>query len=343
MFANNASTNLANNISEHPSSIKTNSVYFLNLLDHYLISNPYKNLENFIKNASLAAFSFPEHIKELLLNFKTYGNDSGYLLLRSLPFDKPLMDTPLDAELVKENKQTFYSEFWLSAVGKFLGEPFSYIQENNGNIFHNVRPTKSNQDKLSSESSAISLDFHTETAFHPHMPDFLLLFCLRSDRNKDAQTIISSIRNFRNDINFELEKILRQPLFKTGIDYSFGSENGMRGNGPTLPILCADPRDPIITFDPDLMLGLTEEAESAIKALKTIIDKHKKGIILEPGDLIIIDNRRALHGRTYFKAYFDGKDRWLQRLYVSCDLIRANILFSKRERIITYNFEGKIP
>ncbi|TAK71830.1 MAG: hypothetical protein EPO11_10925 [Gammaproteobacteria bacterium] len=330
------------NTSYNKNGLKVDLVYFLNLLDHYLTANPYENLEYFIQQASLAAYSFPDYIKELLMNFKTYGNEDGYLLFRSFPYDRSLMNTPVNIEEVREKKKTFYSEFWLAAIARFLGEPFSYIQENKGNIFHNVRPTYNNKDMLSSESSTILLDFHTETAFHPYTPDFLSLFCLRSDRHKEAQTIISSIRYFQDDIDAELERILRKPLFKTGIDYSFGSVNGMRGNGPTIPILYGDSRDLLITFDPDLMRGLTDEAEMAIKTLKKIIDKHKRAVVLEEGDLIIIDNRRALHGRTYFKANFDGQDRWLQRLYISRDLTRANILFSKSERIITYKFDREI-
>ena len=67
----------------------------------------YKNLEEFIKRATLAAFSFPDHIKELLMNFKDHGNKNGYLWLRSLPCDKPLMNTPANSEEVKEKKKTF--------------------------------------------------------------------------------------------------------------------------------------------------------------------------------------------------------------------------------------------
>jgi len=51
----------------------------------------------------------------------------------------------------------------------------------NGDLFQDLFPTKENKDKLSSESSEILLDFHSEVAFHPFQPDFLMLYCLRSD------------------------------------------------------------------------------------------------------------------------------------------------------------------
>ena len=69
-----------------------------------------------------------------------------------------------------------------------------------------------------------------------------------------------------------------------------------------------------------------------------IIDQKKEGILLEAGDLLIVDNRRAVHGRNQFQAYFDGYDRWLQRGYVTRNLQESEILFGKRERIISYDF-----
>lgn len=332
-------TSESNEIVLHPAHFS----HCINLVDNYLKSSPYNNtcIELFIKQASLCSFSLPESIKESLMDFKMNGNQHGYLLIRALPTDKNLMDTPSELCEVAAKKTTFYSEFWLAMMGGFLGEPFSYLQENKGNLFHNVRPTPYNHDKLSSESSSILLDFHTETAFHPLAPDYLLLYCLRGDRDQQAKTIVTSIGRFYSDIDPELEKILRQPLFKTGIDYSFGSQNGMRGNGPTIPILYGDVNNPLIIYDPDLMLGLTHEAQNAMHSLNGIINKYKDGCVLDTGDLLIIDNKRALHGRTQFKPYFDGKDRWLQRLYVSRDLRRANMLFSKSERIITYNFNNE--
>ncbi len=44
---------------------------------------------------------------------------------------------------------------------------------------------------------------------------------------------------------------------------------------------------------------------------------------LTPGDLVIIDNRVTVHGRTAFQPRYDGADRWLQRTYVTTDLRRS--------------------
>ena len=72
--------------------------------------------------------------------------------------------------------------------------------------------------------------------------------------------------------------------------------------------------------------------------LNHLVDKHSHEIFLNPGELIIIDNRRSVHGRISFKPYYDGYDRWLKRSYVTRDLKTAEILFSNKKRIIDYEF-----
>ncbi len=54
---------------------------------------------------------------------------------------------------------------------------------------------------------------------------------------------------------------------------------------------------------------------------------------LRPGELLIIDNRRAIHARSGFKAYYDGEDRWLQRIYVVRDLVTTNEEQDRSQRI----------
>lgn len=314
--------------------------FFESVWPYFNRMNPYTNIEAFNELTAMAAENLPLSARLNILNFKKHGNDHGYLLIRRLEKDPLLPKTPVFG-VEARNRDTFYSETWLSIVANLLGEPFSYIQEGEGHLFHNVRPIKKNEDKLSSESSGILLDFHTETAFHPFVPDFLMLFCLRCDRHKEAQTIVSSNRHFLKHLNEQTIQVLRKKQFKTGIDYSFGNLEAERANGPVLAVLYGSDSDPLVTFDPDLMQGLNTEAEEALHAIKQAVDKTSEGILLEPGDLVIIDNRRAVHGRNQFKAYYDGYDRWLQRTYVSRNLLQSEILFSARDRVINYRFNDE--
>src|SRR5688572_9703749 len=71
------------------------------------------------------------------------------------------------------------SEATLLAVAHELGEPVGYRPEHGGDLVQNLVPTRDEAHRQTSTSSAVELDFHTETAFHPHKPHVLLLLCLR--------------------------------------------------------------------------------------------------------------------------------------------------------------------
>ena len=40
-------------------------------------------------------------------------------------------------------------------------------------------------------------------------------------------------------------------------------------------------------------------------------------IALEPGDVVILDNFRSMHRRNSYIPRWDGRDRWLVRLYAA--------------------------
>jgi Taurine catabolism dioxygenase TauD, TfdA family len=170
------------------------------------------------------------------------------------------------------------------------------------------------------------------------MPDFVLLYCLRSDHERLARTEVSSTRNIIPLLPLRYRSLLFEPLFRTGIDFSFGSESGLKGNGPLLPVFYGNVYDPFMKYDLDLMEGQSEEAQEALQQMKTATNAAKNYVRLTPGDLMIIDNRRSVHSRSEFAPRFDGKDRWLQRTYVLRDLASSEELRMTRNRLIEIEF-----
>jgi len=72
--------------------------------------------------------------------------------------------------------------------------------------------------------------------------------------------------------------------------------------------------------------------------LGEVVVEHQAAVVLEAGDLLIVDNDLAVHGRRPFSPRFDGTDRWLQRTFVVPDL--AAIGTDLRGRVITTVFGG---
>jgi L-asparagine oxygenase len=161
---------------------------------------------------------------------------------------------------------------------------------------------------------------------------------LRSDHDAIAETIYASITHALPLISATHRDLLFQPFYQTGIDYSFGNIQTLQGKSPVMPVLYGNREDPFLNYDEDLMKAMTLEAEAALEALKEAIASVYQGIKLEVGDLLCIDNRRTVHGRSPFKPRYDGFDRWLQRSFVVRDLGSSAKDRLPGERIIRTTF-----
>lgn len=302
--------------------------------------DPYQDTEEFLFDCEIRADEIPRFLRRALLEFQVRSNANGVLLLRGLPIDPGLyhVHTPLNAQRSTE-KTTYVSERCLAMIGSRLGHLVSYIQEKNGDLFQNLAPVKSQEKIQSSGGSKTRLQFHRETVFHPYAPEYLLLFCLRPDHDRVAETTYASITHALPLISEAHRNLLFQPLYQTGIDYSFGNVQTVKGNGPVLPVLYGNRHDPFLNYDEDLMTAMTPEAEAALEALKNAITQVYQGIKLEVGDLLCIDNRRTVHGRSSFVPRYDGFDRWLQRSFVVRDLGKSAGDRQPGERIIRTVFQ----
>ena len=159
--------------------------------------------------------------------------------------------------------------------------------------------------------------FHTEAAFHPHRPRYLLLICLRGDPS--AITTLSSIHEVLPLLSDTTREALFEPRFRTAVDESYlhGRRNVL---GAAMPVLSGDRELPTMVFDADLMVGTDAAADDALRELASAVEALQTGVALEAGDLLVVDNAVAVHGRTPYSPRFDGTDRWLQRAFVVSDL-----------------------
>jgi hypothetical protein len=175
--------------------------------------------------------------------------------------------------------------------------------------------------------------FHTETAFHPHRPRYLLLFCLRGDPS--AHTTLASVHDIMDRLPEEVVDVMFEPRFRTAVDASFlaGRSNEL---GPVQPLVTGTRSEPTFVFDADLTVGIDTDAEHALAAVRSAIAEIETSVVLEPGDLLVVDNNVAVHGRSPFAARFDGTDRWLQRTFVVTDL--APSAADRDGRVITTEF-----
>jgi alpha-ketoglutarate-dependent taurine dioxygenase len=269
-------------------------------------------------------------VHDALVDFADAGHPSGALLIRNVPVGA-LPPTPPSPKTPTLKDRT--SEFAVLCAARRLGQPVGYLPEHGGDLVQNIVPTAVAADRQVSTSSKVELMYHTEAAFHPHRPRFLLLLCLRGDPT--AATTLSSIVQLARRLPSSVVDVLFQPRFRIGVDESYLEGRTSPLSDP-MPVLSGDRQQPNMVFDADLMIGTDRAAEAALQCLSAEVAQCHASVVLEPGDLLVVDNAAAVHGRSPFRARYDGTDRWLQRSFVVADLAPSS---GERDgRIITTTF-----
>jgi L-asparagine oxygenase len=258
----------------------------------------------------------PEIYKKQLHDFAKYGSETGFILFR------------FGSNNIDKLKQI--QALLLSCISDII----AYEAEGNGQLFQNIIPEQKMAEYQTSTGSATELEIHTEQAFSNLKPDILALGCIRGDPN--AITYILPMSKIINNLSAEDNVLLRKPLWKIGIDLSFrinecefidGNERG--------PIPIINEIENTMVFDTDLMHGITNDAESIIHKIVEIYKRHRIAHVLEPGDIIIIDNRHAVHGRSPFTPRYDGNDRYLIRSFATFDYNKSMYARPNGGRIVS--------
>jgi alpha-ketoglutarate-dependent taurine dioxygenase len=286
--------------------------------------------EELVHAAALGGRQLPCDVDDALMRFAVAAPRSGAMLIRNAPIGA-LPETPPTPEATVAKDLT--TELTLLTVARRLGQPVGYVPEHGGRIVQNIVPTQTDADRQTSTSSRSNLMFHTETAFHPYRPRYLLLLCLRGD--PAAHTTLASVHDIMDHLPAEMVEVMFEPRFRTAVDASFlgGRRNEL---GEARPLVTGTRDEPTFVFDADLTVGVDTYAEDVLGAVRAAIGDVETSVVLEPGDLLVVDNNVAVHGRSPFAARFDGTDRWLQRSFVVADL--APSAADRNGRVITTEF-----
>lgn len=268
-----------------------------------------------------------------------YGSETGFLLIKGITiYENSIPNTPL-GNSNKIGETTILSKIQAIIVN-IIGEMIAYQSECCGLLFQDIVPLKNMSKTQTSLGSTCELEIHTEQAFSKLRPDIISLACLRG--NKDALTYILPVQSIINNIKKEDLSLLSQPLWKTGIDLSFklNDYNFIDGEirGP-MPIINYEKHqdikynnDPKLIFDQDLMIGITPNSNEIIKKIVDIYYNHRIEHNLQPGEIILIDNNRAVHGRSPFTPNYDNYDRFLVRCFITYNYEKIN--YARKGHII---------
>ncbi|MEU2433705.1 arginine beta-hydroxylase, Fe(II)/alpha-ketoglutarate-dependent [Streptomyces sp. NPDC007861] len=305
----------------------------LELADSY----PTFNDPVLLRDAPRLAARLPEGVQRFLREFKLTDHE-GHAVIRGHEFDQQRIGPTPDHWRGRQRPgPEFPEELLLMLYAALLGEPFGWATQQDGHLVHDIFPIRQHENDQLGMGSKELLTWHTEDAFHPYRSDYLILGALRNpDRVPTTLGGLDVASLSAEDID-----ILFEPRFSIAPDEShlpknntitseeeearFATIQRMIDERPLGPLLYGSRLDPYMRLDPyftSVPEGDTD-ARRAYDALYKLVDAGMREVVADQGDVLFIDNHRAVHGRLPFKAHYDGTDRWLKRVCVTADLRRS--------------------
>jgi Fe(II)/alpha-ketoglutarate-dependent arginine beta-hydroxylase len=318
----------------------------------------YKDLEggDFLKDVPVHAHRLPTALRQGLVRFRLEEAQPICLVRGRKIVDAAVGPTPAHWDDEDARLRTRRDDIYLLLCSHLLGETVAWATEQDGRMIHQVMPVVGNEGGQLGTSTD-QLHWHTETAFHPERMDYVALLCVR---NHDAvPTTYASV----DDLDLDAET--REQLFRPAYPYLPDESNrgagrpagAVPGEGSAevvarsrarvqrmfeqperVSALFGAPESPYLRVHPHYIadFGDDVEAEKAFDQLKTAVNNTLRETVLRPGDLLFIDNFKAVHGRREIPGRMDGTDRWLKRVFVVRDLRKSRALRVNAEDRVVY-------
>jgi len=201
-----------------------------------------------------------------------------------------------------------------------VGSAFGYPRDTNFGLYFDVRSVP---DACDLAYTSIFLDPHTDNPYRSPVPGVQLLHCLINETSGGLSTLVDG---------FAAAEALRATdrdafdiLSRTSVRFRFRDTDTEMVRSSTLIELGSTGALEAINFSPrlDYVPLLPPQALTAYYAARKAFDqllrspKYEIRFLLNSGDLMMMDNRRLLHGRTAF----DPREglRHLQGCYIDID------------------------
>lgn len=236
--------------------------------------------------------------------------------------------TPLSWQEALDDDRQDVEEAQLALLGACLGEPFAWPTIQRGRMVQNLVPVESDRQAQSGHGS-VALEWHTEDGFHQDRCRYLMLLGIR---NRDrVPTTLGSVHDVRLTERRRTVLAERRFLIRPDPEHlrqlaEFAPESDMLRRAHEMyespepvAILFGDPDVPQLRIDAPYTTALDgdEEAAEALTSIVEELNRVQRDVVVGVGDVLIVDNYRAVHGRRAFEPRFDGTDRWLKRMSVA--------------------------
>jgi hypothetical protein len=227
------------------------------------------------------------------------------------------------------------------ALSALVGTIYGSSHVRGGRILADIFPKIDFETKRDSAfGSKQVFDFHADGVVQPDTaPDVFSLHCLKNEEQVSTFFSVVSAEDFEHDVY----NALSEPVYT--IVYEAGNEvDVLKGT-------------PIIQEDSDGRLKLNyygaakillnhsktmdKRYENALQVFATVLQASAHSVILQPGDILFVDNKHSLHGRQAFntKSVLADDRRWLRRLFITRDPTLIEQINQSKDRVLTSRYK----
>lgn len=289
------------------------------------LQREYQRVDNplFLAKVRKFAQELPLAARQCVVGLSCQDSSSGASIIRGHRVDSRLESTPSHWRAGSETDVSRRYDFLVALYCAVSGEPFGWRTQQDGRLIHDVLPIAGHENEQLGTGSQTELALHTEDAFHDNRADLLALFALRNPYR--TETTIASVRWVTN-----LDPTLFEPRFYIAPDYSHLQGNNSPSRSESLPqeyhkpraisILSGSSEEPFMRMDAYFTSAVDPVAARSLEEFESLMEAIAKPVILDPGDLLLVNNHLVAHGRKPYQPGFDGSDRWLKRGLCAYDL-----------------------
>jgi len=289
----------------------------------YVNASPTQDFESFrMQVAEIMTRAAPADLTRLLCTVRSRSAHMPAVLLKNGPLPHVLPPTPsADASATPYNLP---STAFLVGCGLALGRIYGFANERGGALIHDIVPVFDKVRSRSSSGSRITLDLHSEVAFHHNRPDFVVLSCLRNPPTAVAATLVADAGSCLDEMAKPDVHQLQRPVFEFQVPHSFAAGTPLAARMLPIAVRRTYGWDVRINCNPDHTSTADGAAAEAMARLAAKLRAASRRIVLSPGQVLILDNKRSVHGREAYDTDYRGADRWLQRIYVGASAGHEN-------------------
>lgn len=264
-------------------------------------------------------------LKKELLEAINHRAEAIHVKPQNKRFDR--VSTPYNGRVqYNEVKDIIWHMFGI--IGVINTFPYYYTDETDS-IIRAVAPRYNSHNEKSSQSPYNDLDWHVDAAYRPirtegdlsPMPDYLV-FGVVNKGHEDIPITYVALKDVLRQLNEQDLVVGLSSEFLVSSPDSFSKKIISK----EVPVLFKSPDGEFysrIAFQHTL--PTTERAAQFLKKIKAITERKDihRTINVEPGDIVILNNKTTLHKRDKFQPKWDGNDRYFIRVYSTQDLTKG--------------------